>query len=1235
MSATTFLLSLAALGSGHSEPAIERWGVIEVTLPGPTSGNPYQDVQWSATFSQGDQHMTVPGFWDGGDTYRVRFSPPATGEWRYETRSATPELSGKTGTFTATAATGNNHGPVVVFDKFYLRYADGTPYHQWGTTCYAWVHQTRELQEQTLKTLAASPFNKIRFCVFPKHYDYNKNEPELFAFQKGADGQFDFNRPDPVFWQHFEQRILDLQKLGIEADLILWHPYDRWGFSEMSDAEDDRYLRYCIARLSAFRNVWWSLANEFDFMSNLDGKHPGRKTMDDWDRFFAILQQEDPHQRLRGIHNGAMWYDHAKAWVTHASLQTSDMNGGVRFREKYQKPVIYDECRYEGNIPQGWGNLDAKTMTQRFWLGSLSGCYVGHGETYKHADDILWWSKGGVLHGESPPRIQWLKDFLAQSPPFHELAPLGDGQGQFLLAKPGEFYLFYCLDARRHRIELAGSRPYKLDLVDPWEMTVTTIGTAPAGEFFVSAPRPDVAYRFTPYQPGERLRPEARITASVTEGTAPLDVTFTSPGGGRVRWDFGDGATSEESNPTHTFRQPGLYAVTLTVTDSEGLSSRAFYQIAVDRGTSEPLVRAGFATGEFPALKFHGTANRAEDGSLHLPGGAPWGWVEAGEGAIEDLRGLRSFTVMGWLKLESLEVGSGGNRIVFCLNESRSGIDLVCQADGRLRLAVNEWPDGIRNDSSPGKLQIGKWTFFAVTYDATRANENVSWYFSAPQEAPQKTPLTFDRKTTYNSGPVGTDIGPLAIGNFNPTMRGYGLDRQFRGAIRGLQLFGSRVSGRGALDQATLERLLSAGPASAQPSLAARSAPRLAAATASAENWPQFRGPTGQGISGETGLPVKWSETENIAWKTPIPYAGWSSPIVFGDRVFVTGTSEDGVSCHILCLDRVTGKILWDTEVLRQVPGVCDRRNSHATSTPATDGERVYAFFSSASAAAVTFDGKVAWTKRDIKFHAIYGLASSPMQYDDLLIMNFDGTDPETDDGHTRAWDKSYVLALDKATGKETWKARRGMSRVAYSTPIVVDAGGASQLITCAGDVIQALDPLTGGNIWWATHRGEGLVPSPVSGDGMVFATSAFPTNVPEGEAVRAFRLGGNGDVTKTHLAWSHRPGMSKIPSMVFANHALFQINESGVLTCMKGSSGEVLWRERLRGPFSASPVWADGKVHLLSETGKTTVVEDGPQFKVVAENDLDEKCCASPAVSQGQIFIRTENHLFAIGRRF
>ena len=326
------------------------------------------------------------------------------------------------------------------------------------------------------------------------------------------------------------------------------------------------------------------------------------------------------------------------------------------------------------------------------------------------------------------------------------------------------------------------------------------------GEFTLAAPKPDMVYRFTPYQPGEKLRPEAKITASVTEGTPPLTVRFSSMGDGRARWDFGDGETSDAVHPTHTFEQAGLYAVTLSVTDRDGASAHAFQQIAVDRDSDEPLVRAGFPTGETPTLTLHGTARRTADGSFQFPRGAPWGWVQAGEGIVEELRGLRSFTIMGWLKPESLEVGSGGNRILFCLNQSHSGIDLVCHTDGRLRLAVNEWPDSIQNDSSPGRLQVGKWTCFAVTYDGTRSRDNVSWYFSAPTDSPALAALALDRKTSYHAGPVATDIGPLAIGNFNPTMRSYGLDRQFRGEIRALQLFGSRVGGRGAFSAETIEK---------------------------------------------------------------------------------------------------------------------------------------------------------------------------------------------------------------------------------------------------------------------------------------------------------------------------------------------------------------------------------------------------------------------------------------------
>ena len=238
----------------------------------------------------------------------------------------------------------------------------------------------------------------------------------------------------------------------------------------------------------------------------------------------------------------------------------------------------------------------------------------------------------------------------------------------------------------------------------------------------------------------------------------------------------------------------------LTVTDAEGGSAQTYQAIAVEPEGNEPLVRVGLPEGkEMPAVKLHGTAQRTTNGSFHLPEGAPWGWVQVGNGALEELRGLRSFTIMGWLKPESLKVGAGGNRILHCLKQDRSGLDLVCHADGRLRLAVNQWPDGVQNDSSPGKLRVGKWTFFAVSYEAATAGDNVSWYFSAPLETPGPAAVTLDGRTAYHVGPVDSEVGPLAIGNFNETMQSSGLDRQFRGEIRALRVFGSRVGGRGAL----------------------------------------------------------------------------------------------------------------------------------------------------------------------------------------------------------------------------------------------------------------------------------------------------------------------------------------------------------------------------------------------------------------------------------------------------
>ncbi|MDP9175667.1 MAG: DUF5060 domain-containing protein [Planctomycetota bacterium] len=494
--AATTIFSLPNSSQAALHP-VEQWDVLDISLPGPTAGNPFINVTLSAQFTCGQDTLTVPGFYDGDGAYRIRFSPPEQGQWKYLTTSNSPQLQGKAGSFNVTAPTGSNHGPVLVHNTFHFAYADGTPYFQVGTTCYAWTHQPDDLEEQTLKTLADSPFNKIRMCIFPKSYLYNTNDPPNYPFTRGADGKFDFTRFDPANWQHLERRIADLRKLGIEADLILFHPYDRWGFSEMDPASDDRYLRYAIARLSAYRNVWWSLANEYDFMiPPLRKGQRGNKTVADFDRFFSILQKEDPYNRQRSVHYAAKIYDNTKAWVTHTSIQNRDLTKILGWREKYQKPIVVDECRYEGNIAPTWGNLTGPQMVHQFWVGTICGGYVGHGETLKDPNDILWWSKGGVLHGQSPPRIAFLRKTM-EALPYWEMTPSRPDPNVFVLAKAASVYLVYALKEGPIKLKLEGDDDYTVEALDTWNMTATQLDSAKPGEFNFAAPRADFLLRIT------------------------------------------------------------------------------------------------------------------------------------------------------------------------------------------------------------------------------------------------------------------------------------------------------------------------------------------------------------------------------------------------------------------------------------------------------------------------------------------------------------------------------------------------------------------------------------------------------------------------------------------------------------------------------------------------------------------------------------------------------------------
>lgn len=401
-------------------------------------------------------------------------------------------------------------------------------------------------------------------------------------------------------------------------------------------------------------------------------------------------------------------------------------------------------------------------------------------------------------------------------------------------------------------------------------------------------------------------------------------------------------------------------------------------------------------------------------------------------------------------------------------------------------------------------------------------------------------------------------------------------------------------------------------------------------------NWPRFRGASGQGLADDKDLPVSWNGTTNVAWKVAVAGEGWSSPIVWGGKVFLTAATDGGKTCHVMAFSAADGKTLWDTVVFEQATERKEGKNSYATPTPCTDGERVYAVFGSGSAAAVDFDGKLVWTNHDVKFYSRHGLGASPVLVNGLVVMPYDGSNrvdqagqyPKNSDaertGWQIPWDKAEIAALDVKTGKRVWTGKRGMSRIAHATPIVVDG----QILSIAGDAVQGFDPKSGNRIWTVYCQGEGLTPSPVAGDGMIYAASGF-----EKPTLRGIRLGGEGDVTKTHIAWEQKKGVPTQPSLLYVKPYLYAVTEGGVMSCLKAETGEGVWTERLaeKTGFSASPLHADGRIYVLSEAGETIVVAAGPEFKVLSRNPIGEKCQASLAASKGRIYIRSDKSLFCI----
>ncbi len=464
---------------GATVPAtlpIEQWGLFEVALTGPTAGNPFKDVKLTATFTLEHRTVQVTGFYDGEGAYRIRFMPDAPGRWTYETQSSAHELSGHIGEFTCTPpTTSGNHGPVDTAHQFHFQHADGAPYFPFGTTTYAYLFTAEKNAAASLAGMKEAHFNKSRVCVLPKPLG---NGPQLLPFPNptadanGRGGKPDLTRFVPAYFHQLEMRLMELQKANIEADLILFHPYDAWGYKAMGPEADDFYLRYAVARLSAYRNVWWSIANEYDLVRS--------KTMADWDRFFRITQAEDPYSHLRSIHHSRVIYDHSKPWCTHASLQSYDFEKSAERRAAWNKPIVYDEIQYEGDVDRRWGNLSAEEMTRRFWLATVRGVYATHGEVFISAESgptagESSWSDAGRLRGESGARIAFLRALIERI----TKVGLNESDGAYYLnaTDPNGAILYY-LDYHRparYDFPLPTNANFSATLIDPVAMTATPV----------------------------------------------------------------------------------------------------------------------------------------------------------------------------------------------------------------------------------------------------------------------------------------------------------------------------------------------------------------------------------------------------------------------------------------------------------------------------------------------------------------------------------------------------------------------------------------------------------------------------------------------------------------------------------------------------------------------------------------------------------------------------------------
>ena len=390
----------------------------------------------------------------------------------------------------------------------------------------------------------------------------------------------------------------------------------------------------------------------------------------------------------------------------------------------------------------------------------------------------------------------------------------------------------------------------------------------------------------------------------------------------------------------------------------------------------------------------------------------------------------------------------------------------------------------------------------------------------------------------------------------------------------------------------------------------------------SAENWPGWRGPLRTGVTSDTGVPETWSAETNVLWKTPIAGIGTSNPVVWNDRVFLTASlGRDQSELHVLCFSRDTGEVLWRQKLWGTAPTLYYNVSGMASPSPVTDGEHLYAFFGTGDVFCFDLDGRLEWQRALADeygaFENRFGASSSPLLFEDMVILQCDH------------YGESYAIALDKTTGANRWKADRAGSWLSWSSPQLIAVDDHHELILSGSERLDGYDPRTGERLWTVRGLSRECVPTPVLGPGYLIAVSG-----PNG-AHHAVKPGGRGDVTGTHVLWKNERGTSFVPSAILVGTRYYVADDKGVATCFDAESGKPIWRKRLEGRFTASPVSAEGKVFFTTEAGQTIVVDAAKrEYAELARNDLGESVYASLAISQGRGFIRTAQHLICIGSR-